>query len=177
MAAPRMRSIWMPLDLSVEDGFLHAMVITDNFRQVPDYSRVVRAADASHYYEGLTRWRDIVEHEVRLTVGWALNCFLCWDVLLFMTSRHGPGAGELVRRLNAQDPAWYRRMMANQIEIRGHWVIRTNQLWRRLPGWWALPPGRRMVNLPAALAWTVFDWIVMWQVNRKLVSGHAIGYW
>jgi Glycosyl transferase family 2 len=177
MAAPRMRSIWMPPDLSVEDGYLHAMVITDNFRQPPDYSRVVRAADASHYYEGLTRWRDIVDHEVRLMVGWVLNCFLCWDVLRFMTERHGPGAGEGVRRLNAQDPAWYRRMMANQIEIRGHWVIRTNQLWRRLPGWWALPPGQRLRKLPAALAWTAFDWIVLWRANRKLVSGQAIGYW
>jgi glycosyltransferase involved in cell wall biosynthesis len=177
MSGQRMRSIWMPLDLSVEDGFLHAMVITDNFRQPPDYARVVRANDASHYYEGLTRVRDIVKHEVRLMIGTVLNAYLCWDVLLFMTPRDGPGAGEMIRILNEQDPTWYSRMMANQIEIRGSGAIRTSQVWRRLPGWWALPPLRRLIKLPTTLAWTAFDAVVMWQANRKLVSGRAIGYW
>jgi glycosyltransferase involved in cell wall biosynthesis len=177
VAAPRMRSIWMPIDLSVEDGLLHAMVITDNFRQAPEYSRVVRAENASHYYEGLTRWRDIINHEVRLMIGTVLNAYLCWDVLLFMTPRDGPGAGALIRELNAQDPTWYRRMMANQIEIRGLWAIRTRQLWHRLPGWWTLPWSRRLVRLPATLALSMFDALVLWLTNRKLVSGRAVGYW
>jgi glycosyltransferase involved in cell wall biosynthesis len=177
MWAARMRSIWMPIDLSVEDGYLYTMVITDGFRQDPDYTRVVRADNASHYYEGLTRVRDIVNHEVRLTIGTVLNAFLCWDVLLFMTPRNGPGAGEIVRVLNAQDPNWYRRMMANQIEIRGLWAIRTTMLWRRLPGWWALPPAKRVVKLPKTLALSLFDACVMWLANRRLVSGSAVGYW
>jgi glycosyltransferase involved in cell wall biosynthesis len=177
MAAQRMRGIWMPIDLSVEDGFLYAMVITDNFRQAPDYSRVVRAADASHYYEGLTRVRDIVNHEVRMAIGTVLNAFLCWDVLLFMTPRDGPGAGETIRVLNEQDPAWYRRMMANQIEIRGRWAVRTTMLWRHLTGWWALPLARRLVKLPATLALSAFDAFVLMRANRKLVSGQAVGYW
>lgn len=177
MWARRMRSIWMPIDLSVEDGFLHAMVITDGFRQDPDYSRVVRADNASHYYEGLTRIRDIVNHEVRLTIGTVLNAYLCWDVLLFMTPRTGPGAGEIVRVLNAQDPNWYRRMMSNQIAIRGSRVIRMTQIWRRLPGWWALPPAERVVKLPTTLALSLFDAAVMWRANRRLVSGRAVGYW
>jgi glycosyltransferase involved in cell wall biosynthesis len=177
MWGSRMRSIWMPIDLSVEDGFLHAMVITDGFRQDPDYSRVVRAENASHYYEGLTRARDIVNHEVRLTIGKVLNAYLCWDVLLFMTPRNGPGAGAIVRELNAQDPNWYRRMMANQIAIRGVWAIRFKELWHRVPHWWALPPGKRIVKLPIMLALSLFDACVLWLANRKLVSGRAVGYW
>jgi glycosyltransferase involved in cell wall biosynthesis len=177
MWAARMRSIWMPIDLSVEDGFLYSMVITDGFRQDPDYSRVVRADNASHYYEGLTRVRDIVNHEVRITIGTVLNAFLCWDVLLFMTPRHGPGAGEIVRELNAQDPNWYRRMMANQIEIRGLWAIRTRYLWHRLPGWWALPPAKRIVKLPTTLALSLFDAGVLLLANRRLISGRAVGHW
>ena len=177
MSAARMRSIWMPIDLSVEDGFLHGMLITDGFRQPPDYSRVVRADNASHYYEGLTRVRDIVNHEVRLAIGTVLNAYLCWDVLLFMTPRSGPGAGELVRELNAQDPNWYRRMMANQIEIRGLWAVRTNLLWRRVPTWWGLPFARQIAKTPVTLALSLFDAGVLWLANRKLISGQAIGYW
>ncbi len=177
MSAPRLRSIWMPLDLSVEDGFLHAMVITDNFRSAQDYTRVVRAADATHYYEGLSRVRDIVDHEVRLAVGTVLNTFLCWDMLLFMTPRDGPGAGEVVRRLNAQDPSWYRRLMANQIEIRGGHAIGLKYLRQRLPAWRSQPALRRLRRLPATLALLAFEALVLWRANRKLVSGNAIGYW
>jgi glycosyltransferase involved in cell wall biosynthesis len=177
IAASRARSVWMPVDLSVEDGFLQSMVITDNFRQAPDGSRIVRADNASHHFEGLSRLRDIVNHEVRITIGTVLNAYLCWDVLLFMTPRDGPGAGEVVRTLNASDPDWYRRMIENQIAIRGRRPIRITQYWRRLPGWWALPLPRRVVNLPSTLLLSVFDAYVMWQVQRRLVSGKAVGCW
>jgi hypothetical protein len=173
----RMRSIWMPHDLSVEDGFLYAMVITDNFRNDPDYSRVVRADNASHYFEGLTRIRDIVKHEVRITIGTVLNAYLCWDVLLFLTPRGGAGAGEVVRALNAEDPTWYLRMMANQIAIRGRWPIRPQQFWHRFPAWWALPMGERIRRLPSTLALTVFDACVLWLARRRMLSGAALGYW
>jgi glycosyltransferase involved in cell wall biosynthesis len=177
MAASRMHSVWMPVALSVEDGFLQSMVITDNFRQAPDGSRIVRADHASHYFEGLSRLRDIVNHEVRITIGTVLNDYLCWDVLLYMTPQDGAGAGEVVRKLNALDPDWYRRMMENQIAIRGRWPIRITQYWRRLPGWWALPPTQRLVELPRTLLLSMFDAYVMSQVRRRLVSGKAVGCW
>jgi hypothetical protein len=177
VAAPRLRNIWMPIDLSVEDGFLLAMLVTDCFRSDPQYSRVVRADNASHYFEGLTRPRAIINHEVRLMVGTVLNAFLCWDMLLFLTPRDGAGAGVLIRELNAQDPDWYKRSMSNQIEIRGLWAIRTRYIWRQFSLWWAMPWPRRIRRLPTTLALFVFDVIVMWRANRMLVSGRAVGYW
>jgi glycosyltransferase involved in cell wall biosynthesis len=177
MLAERMRCIWMPIDLSVEDGFLRAMVATDGFRQAPDYSRIVRAADATHYYEGLTRLGDIVNHEVRLLIGGVLNAYLCWDVLLFMTPRDGPGAGELIRELNTQDANWYRRMMANQIETRGLKVVAFAHLWRWFPDWWALPPAKRIAKLPAKLARLALDLVVCSRANWRLATGRAVGYW
>ena len=175
--AARLRRVWMPIDLSVEDGFLGAMIITDCFRQAPDYSRVVRADNASHYFEGLTRVRDIVQHEVRMIVGTVLNNYLCWNVLLFMTTRSGEGAGDWVRKLNAQNPDWYRLMMNNQLATRGPWPIRFKHHWQRLPGWWALPPTRRLAKLPATLCLSAFDAFVTCLAARRLASGQAVGYW
>jgi glycosyltransferase involved in cell wall biosynthesis len=173
----RLRSVWMPIDLSVEDGFLMSMIITDGFRSDPDYGRVVRANDASHYFEGLTRIGEIVDHEVRITIGSVLNNFLCWDMLLFLTPSSGPGAGALIRDLNAQDPGWYRRAMANQIEIRGSWAVPLREARERIQAWWAMPWPRRARRLPITLAMFVFDLIVLWLANAKLVSGRAVGYW
>lgn len=175
--APRLRDVWMPMDLSVEDGFLYAMIVTNGFRQPPDASRVVRAADATHYFEGLTSLGAVVGHEVRILIGTVLNAYLCWDVLLFMTQRDGPGAGQLVRALNEQDPTWYRRMMNNQIAIRGPRPIRADRLWHRLRAWRRLPLMRRAVSLPSTIALSLFDALVQHRANRKLASGHGVGHW
>jgi glycosyltransferase involved in cell wall biosynthesis len=177
VAASRLRSVWMPVGLSVEDGFLMSMIITDGFRSGPDYTRVVRAEDASHYYEGLKGAREIVAHEVRIVVGSVLNNFLCWDMLLYLTPRDCPGAGTLIRDLNAQDPDWYRRAMSNQIEIRGIWTVPMHETWQQIGRWWYLPWPRRLLRLPAALMRFMFDLLVLWQANRRLVSGRAVGHW
>jgi glycosyltransferase involved in cell wall biosynthesis len=177
VASSRLRNVWLPIDLSVEDGFLMSMIITDAFRSGPDYTRVVRADIGSHYFEGLTRIREVIDHEVRIMIGSVLNNFLCWDMLFFLTPRNGPGAGVLVRDLNSQDPDWYRRSMGNQIEIRGLWAIRAPEIWERIGQWWAMPWPRRVLRLPLVLGVFGFDLLVMWLANRKLVSGRAVGYW
>ena len=84
------RQVWMPVGLSVEDGFLNAMVATNCFRSDPDPSRVVRAQDASHYFEGLVSLRKVIRHEVRLVMGTVLNCFLCWDTCCSSPRRMEP---------------------------------------------------------------------------------------
>lgn len=173
----RMRDIWMPFGLSVEDGFLHAMVATDGFRESPDAARIVRAQDATHYYDGLTRAGELLQHETRILVGTVLNALLCWDVLHFMTPRDGPGAGRLIGQLNAEDPSWYPRMMSNQVKIRGRWAVGRAHVGRRFSSWRALPRARRLRRLPATMALSAVDLLVAWRANRVLVSGRAVGYW
>jgi hypothetical protein len=174
---PFMRQVWMPLDISVEDGFLYAMVITDCFRSQPDPSRVVRAENATHYFEGVVRPRQLLHHEVRLTIGTTLNCFLCWDTLLFITPRNGVGAGELVRQLNEAQPEWYGAMMSNQARARGRWVLPFDFLLRRFQSPHRLSPLQWLKRLPLRLVAFGFDVIVFVIANRKLRSGKAIGIW
>jgi Glycosyl transferase family 2 len=77
-ASETLRQVWMPPGLSGEDGFLKGMIVTDLFRSDPDMGRVVRAANASHYYEGLTSMRGIFHHEMRMVIGTCLNCYFMW---------------------------------------------------------------------------------------------------
>lgn len=175
--AAALRSVWMPIGLSVEDGFLAAMIQTDNFRGAPDASRIVRAEDASHYFEGLSRVRSVIMHEVRLVIGTLLNCYLCWDALLFLTPSNGEGAGPVIRNLNDTEPNWYARMMANQIAARGLWIIPSAMLFRRWISWWSLPWSKKIVRLPLTVATFAFDLIVLTIANWKMVSGRSIGLW
>lgn len=175
--ASTLRQIWMPVGLSVEDGFVAAMVTSDYFRGEPDPTRIVRAQDAAHYFEGLSSISGIIKHEVRLVIGTLLNCYLCWDSLLFTTPATGDGAGPTIRELNISKPGWYSRMMNNEIAARGRWVIPRSMVLRRFLSWRGYTWPRRLVRLPVTLAAFVFDLVVFYIANRKMVSGRAVGYW
>jgi hypothetical protein len=175
--AETLRSVWMPIGLSVEDGFLAAMIATDCFRSEPDYTRIIRASEATHYFEGLTRLSDIIEHEVRLVIGSMLNAYLCWNVLLFTTPPDGEGAGISIRDLNVSRPDWYERMMSNQIAIGGRWLFSLDVIFRRFARLGGMSLLERIRHMPWAVAATFFDVVVFWKANHKLRSGRAIGYW
>jgi glycosyltransferase involved in cell wall biosynthesis len=175
--AATLREIWMPVGLSGEDGFLFGMIVTDLFRSDPDPSRVARAPDASHYYEGLTRPGSIFRHELRMVIGTALNCYLMWDFLRFATDPKGPGAGELIRRQLEADPDWYRKLIENQIRNRGLFVLPRGMLFRRFEPLRGAGLGGALRRLPAALAGFAFDLPVFWTANRRLRSGRALGFW
>jgi len=175
--AATLRDVWMPEGISVEDGFLAAMVSTNAFREPPRGDCIVRAPNATHYFEGLTNLRSIVNHEVRLVIGTALNCYLCWDALLFLTPRARTGAGETIRQLNEQHPEWYRDMMTNCIRNRGLWVLPRGMLFRRFDGWRGLTWGARLRRLPLSLAAFAFDCVALSLANARLRAGRGIGYW
>lgn len=175
--ARTLRQVWMPIGLSGEDGFLKGMIVTDFFRAPPDSRRIARAANASHYYEGLGDLRSIFRHELRMVIGTSLNGYFLWDFLIFATDPTGPGAGTLVRNRLAADPTWYRRTLENHIRNRGWFVVPHSLIFRRFvplrgKGWAAA-----LRRLPMALIGFALDVPVFWLANRKLRSGKAFGFW
>lgn len=170
--AEALRRIWMPKGLSVEDGFLGAMLVTNCFREPEDRARIIRAPAASHYYETLSSIRQIFRHELRLVIGTALNCYLLWDFLLFATDPAGDGAGELIRRQLERDPAWYEKLMANSIRARGWWVLPGGMLFKRFA---ARPLGVKW--LLKALVGFALDLPVCLAANHRIKKLDAIGYW
>lgn len=175
--AAALREIWMPKGLSVEDGFLRAMLVTDCFRSAPDERKVIRAPNASHYYKTLTSLPAIFRHELRIVIGTAMNCYFTWDFLLFATDPKGPGAGALILNRVTQDPQWYRTLMTNAIRNHGWWVLPRGTLLRRLHGM----KGKRGLGLlrsiPIAAVGLLLDVPVFLAANRKLKSDSAVGYW
>lgn len=172
--ADALRRIWMPKGLSVEDGFLGAMLVTNCFREPADHRRIIRAEGATHYYETLASIRAIYRHELRLVIGTALNCYLLWDFLIFATDPAGDGAGELIRRRLERDPAWYEKLMANAIRTRGWWVLPRGMLFRRFARK-RLSPGAK--GLLKALVGFAVDLPVCVAANRRLKRLDSIGYW
>lgn len=175
--AKALREIWMPKGLSVEDGFLRAMIVTDAFRSPPNEQRIIRAPDASHFYETLTSLRSIFHHELRLVMGTALNCYLAWDFLLYATDPDGPGAGILILNRVKEDPNWYAKLMANSIRNRGWWVLPRGTLFRRFLRLKEAHGVNVLKRLPIATIGFLVDVPICVVANHKLKSNSAIGYW
>lgn len=174
-----LRGIWMPKGLPVEDGFVRAMIATDMFRSPVDTNRVVRAEGAWHVFEEYTEPLALFRHMVRLCVGTALNCYLCWDFLLFAVDPQGPGAGHLIRARLADDPEWYAKLMHNTIRNHGLWVLPRGVLFGAFsPLARQRSPLRMMRGLPRCLVRFLAALPVLVVANWKLRGKtHGIGYW
>lgn len=172
-----MREIWLPPGLAVEDGFLTAMILTDCFRANGNSARIIRAPDAAHYFETLTSLRAIFQHEVRLVVGTALNCYLAWDFLLFATDSNGAGAGALIRCKTTQDTLWYKRLIDNAVRNHGYWVLPRGMLLRRFAKLSSTAGRITLTRIVISLLGFLVDLPVFLVANHKLKSGKAIGYW
>lgn len=175
--AAALRQIWMPKGLSVEDGFLRAMIVTDCFRSPVDEKRVIRAPNATHYYEALTSLTSLFQHELRLVVGTAMNCYLTWDFLLYATNPNGDGAGALILSRMTQDPEWYATLMANAIRNRGWWVLPRGTFFRRFDRVKHQRGASLIKALPVATMGFLLDVPVFVAANRKLKTQSAVGYW
>jgi hypothetical protein len=175
--ATLLRQIWMPKGLSVEDGFLRAMLCTNCMLEPVDERKLIRAPAASHYYETLTALPAIFRHELRLIIGTALNCYFIWDFLLFATDPAGPGAGALIRNQLEKDPEWYAKLMRNSIRARGWWVLPRGMLFRRFSGCTARSRGNLVRSLAVAVVGFLLDVPVFLAANHRIKTNYSVGYW
>jgi hypothetical protein len=175
--AHALRQIWMPKGLPVEDGFLYAMILTDCFRSEIDQSKIMRAANATHYYETLTSLKAIFQHELRIVIGTAVNCYFTWDFLKFATDPNGPGAGVTIKHLAGNDPLWYSKLINNAIQNHGFWVLPKGMLFRRFANLGSYNGPALIKRAIIAIIGFTLDVPVFFVANSRLKGGKAIGYW
>jgi len=172
-----LKSIWMPPGLSGEDGFLRALVVTDLCRSSPENYKVIRAINASHYFEGLKSLRAIFLHEVRLIIGTTFNCYLTWDFLIFAVPKDSKGAGDLIRRLIESDPHWYERFINNQIQSRGWWKLPNGMFLRRFRRVHGKKGKELLVHYFIASVTFLVDVPTLLYANHLISKRRAIGFW
>ena len=175
--ADALRQIWMPKGLAVEDGFLRAMIVTDCFRTPINEDRIIRAGNATHYYETVTSLKGIFHHELRIVIGTAVNCYFTWDFMMFATDPYGPGAGVLIRNWVEKDSSWYPRFINNTIKNHGVWVLPRGMLFRRFSRFSSYR-GLKLVKWALlAIVGFLLDLPVFIAANHRLKKGDAVGYW
>jgi hypothetical protein len=168
-----LHGIWLPPGLPVEDGFLRAMVITDEFRKPEDPHRITRAAEAAHYFEPKTHPRDLWRHKKRLMIGTTLNCLL----FQYLWKHAGEdGAGKLLRDKLQRDPAWLDSYLSQESR-RLRWVVPMGHVLRRLVDLRAVPLSEAMKKAPVAVVATALDLAAAVSANREIKRNLGLGFW
>lgn len=172
-----LREVWMPEGLPVEDGFLRAIVDTDNFTGPEGGAgrRIRVAAQATHVFEALTDLRSLLRHEKRLVIGTAINALIFGH--LWSNCAPDRPAGTVVAKLNAERPGWVQDLVDERLKSGRWWLPSTSETWRRLAKLRGLSLSKAAAHLPVACVATVLDLIIYTQASVDFQRGRGVGFW
>ena len=170
------RQIWMPLGLSVEDGFLAATIKTDLFTTTEDKRRVRLVPNASHVFEAYVSLPKLLDHEKRIVLGTIVNAYLF--AYLWANCSPSQDAGVVTRTNYEQNPYWVKQIVDQAFTNRGWWLIPNWMMFRRLASLRKLPLPKMFLKLPVALTAFCVDQLVFLRVNQQLhKQERGLGYW
>jgi glycosyltransferase involved in cell wall biosynthesis len=173
--AEKLRQIWMPQGLAVEDGFLRAMILTDRFTGPERFERIAFTPGASHVYEAYTGVKALLRHEQRIVIGTIVNQFI-FDYLWRMCSQQ-MDAGTLIRQNNANNPQWVAHLIEESKQARGWWLLHRDHTFRRWENLKRYSGFKVLQRLPVEIAASIADWIVFIRANLDVHAGRGLGYW
>ena len=171
----KLREIWMPVGLPVEDGFLRAMITTDRFTCPEIPMRVQRSLKGAHMYEANISILRLINHEKRLRIGIAINSILF--SYLGANSNKDQDAGSLIHRNNVEDPRWLRILIQQAIKEKGWWLIPSSSLFRRFRNLRCHSLYRALLGFPFAVIAFPIDFLACFLANKEIRRGGGLGYW
>jgi glycosyltransferase involved in cell wall biosynthesis len=170
-----LKSIWMPIGLPGEDGFLRAMILTSNFTEDENLDHIVFVEGARHIFESERSIRGVFRHNIRLTIGTAIN------VLLFKHIRKSQSiqkdVSKYIRQRNAGDPNWINELIANEIRRGKYFLLDKSFLLKRLKVLSSLPFSEQVRRGPIFIFGFVFDVALFFTANHLMRRGAGAGYW
>lgn len=178
MRGEAIRNIYMPVGLPVEDGFLRAMVVTDNFTHLDDSSKIVAVNDVYHYFEALLSPRKLYKHEKRLIIGSTVNMMI-YGFLWNTVAQTGKDAGLIIKELNEADNVWLIDVIDKYKSSRGFWIVDRSFFFKRIV---QLISGnqklwKKIILFPIALFATLVTIVIATDVNYYFRNNNGLGHW
>lgn len=168
-----MRRLWIPKEIIQDDGFTKKMAVTNFLTEPDDPDRRVASADAAyHLFEAYTRPYDVYATQRRQTSGYMIhqwhNDFLKAQVTA------GQDAGQVIERLNRENPDWSTELVNRKVEEGDTWRHYRIIIGTRVSRWKRSTPVRKLLHLPVLLFQILLDSIVYTDAIRMLKHRSAI---
>jgi glycosyltransferase involved in cell wall biosynthesis len=170
-----LRLIKLPAEITMEDGFIRGLLLTQGFTQPENVGRIILESKAAHRFASVATLREVFKHEVWIVSGSIVN------MLLFkrFSAECAPGlsAMNLMEKWQTKNPDWLRKCI--QLEVKeGGWRLLPQSWWtRRWSRLRGLPLRQKLIRAPIAAAAAAMDILVFLTAIRNVRLGRAFGYW
>lgn len=169
-----LRKTYLPIGLTVEDGFLRAMLLTDGFSKLEDCSKIILAPGAIHYFETLRDIRSIFLHEIRMVGGTMINTLLFQYITSPEFNRYADKR-DLIRDKSASNSTWVYEYITQLWKKDGIRLIPKGVLFRRIHD--CANKKTTPIEWINALLRTLVDWFFLLFVIARLRNGKLVGHW
>ncbi len=170
-----LRAIKLPVEVTVEDGFLRALLLTCGFTRPEDKRKIILDLKASHIFTSVTTLREAFKHEVRVVAGSIVN------MLLFERfseeCKLNRSAMELMQIWEKENPNWLSEFVKHEVEERGWWLLPRSWWTRRWSRLRRMSFAQKLGRTPGAALASALDAIVFVTAIRYVRDGRALGYW
>lgn len=160
---------YMPIGLPVEDGFIRAAIVTDNFMRIEDISKIQGVEEVWHVYESEKKLLSILNHQVRIVVGSSIN----YSIFTYLNSLPKCEVGKTLQ-LSSKNSSWLPELI--------------NEFYPQSWGW--VPPHFLFKRFKSGkykqgffgfvfkmIVGFVFDLIVYLKSQFVLFKGRGPGFW
>jgi glycosyltransferase involved in cell wall biosynthesis len=167
------RRVWLPVGLPVEDGFLHAMVVTDFLTDVNAEQRIDGDESVWHLYGSIRTIPELISHQVRIVIGSAVN-----SALFRVIRRDTPNAEQAAQMLQKAASAddWLRVTLARELPRAPFAYVPFHFLYKRLLRYSQLER-RGIKQFSTLIVGLGLDAVVYFLAQMKMAQGRAAGYW
>lgn len=169
-----LRTLFLPVGLPVEDGYLRAVTLTDSFRHEENFDYIERIDDVHHYFSGLSFFSGLVRHEIRLTLGSMINMIL-FDYLYRRSQCEDINL--LINENNRNNPKWLEGCVNEYVEKNGYRKIFSVFAFRRVLDLKNISFRNFIINFCISITCLPLDFYITLRAILLIKRSQAIGYW
>ncbi len=171
------RSIFLPRDLIIEDGFIKNLVCTDFLTAPSNPARLIKTPDAAHVFEAYMSPLAILRNQKRQMIGQTILHLLVDKELKHVATYSTPDFSAYLKEREQKDPDWLKKLIGEHIsKLNFFWQIFPGVLSFRFSRLGALSPLARLRALPAVFIGFLVTLISSWQAYHFLRRGYTT-YW
>lgn len=166
------RTVYMPVGLPVEDGFLRAMLLTDLLSEEENLSIIDGFDDIWHSYESIRSIPELIAHQTRIIIGSAIN-----SAIFKYLRRQGTSFQnrQEILKSASTDELWLEKVISTSLPRLPHGYVPFHFITKRIKN---IFNGRLSgKKLTIGVAGLLFDLLVWLIASYKMARGKGVGYW
>jgi glycosyltransferase involved in cell wall biosynthesis len=168
------RSIYLPIGLPVEDGFMCALISTDFFdKSDGNVNRIENIEGIFHLYESERTLLGLINHQTRIVVGSSINTVLFGELWKIGDK---PKVQQFLKEISSDDQ-WINRTIAEKLPDTKFGYVPWHFLTKRMVRWSGSSHKFSIRSMVITIIGTTFDTLVFFRAQIAMFRGAGAGYW